>query len=52
MEGPRAVSAATADQARAARGEIEAALDGIGWRWSRRISLYLDLLLVIEESAR
>ena len=35
--------------ARDARGQVEAALDRIGWRWSRRLSLWLDALLVLEE---
>jgi len=38
-------------QAREARGVVEAALDGVGWRWSRRLSLWIDGLLVLEESA-
>jgi hypothetical protein len=41
-----------AAQARAARGEIEEALDLIGWRWSARLSLWLDALLVIEAGGR
>ncbi len=36
-------------QARGARGEIEAALDATGWPWSLRISRWLDLLLIFEE---
>jgi hypothetical protein len=35
--------------ARAARGVTEAALDAAGWPWSRRISLWLDALVVLEE---
>jgi len=35
--------------ARAACGIVEAALDVAGWPWSRRLSLWLDALLVIEE---
>lgn len=30
--------------ARAARAEVEAALDAAGWPWSRRLSLWLDAL--------
>jgi hypothetical protein len=37
------------DWVRAARGEIEAALDFVGWRWIRRLSLWLDALVVLEE---
>lgn len=36
-------------QARAARGQIERALDGAGWPWSRTLSLWLDHLSVIED---
>ncbi len=36
---------------RAARGELERALDGLGWPWSRRLSSWLDCLLTIEEGA-
>jgi hypothetical protein len=39
-------------RARAARGIIETALDACGWPWSRRLSLWLDALLVLEESGR
>lgn len=36
--------------ARAARGVVESALDASGWPpWSRRISLWLDALVKIEE---
>lgn len=38
--------------ARAARGVIEAALDAHGWPWSRRLSLWVDVLVVTEESDR
>lgn len=37
-------------RARAARGEIEAALDAAGWPYIRRLSLYLDILILLEES--
>ncbi len=36
-------------QARASRGEVEVALDANGWPWARCLSLWLDMLLVIEE---
>lgn len=36
-------------QARLARAEVEAALDTIGWPWSRRLSLWIDSLIVLEE---
>ncbi len=39
-------------QARAARGEIEATLAAAGWPWSRRLSLWLDVLVLLEEEAR
>ena len=35
--------------ARAARQLAESALDATGWRWSRRLSLWIDALVVIEE---
>jgi hypothetical protein len=38
-------------EARAARAEVESALDANGWRWSARISRWLDMLVVVEESA-
>lgn len=38
------------EQARAARGEIEAALEDRGWPWSWRLSVWLDALVVLEES--
>ena len=36
--------------ARAARREVELGLDRNRWRWSLRLSRWLDLLLVIEEA--
>jgi hypothetical protein len=37
--------------ARAARADVEAALDVAGWPWSRRLSTWLDaLVIIIEES--
>ncbi len=36
-------------QARAALAEVEDALDLTGWRWSRRLSLWIDTLVVLEE---
>lgn len=38
-------------QARAARAIVEDALDANGWMWSRRLSRWLDVLVVIEEGA-
>jgi hypothetical protein len=38
-----------AAQASAARGIVEIALDTCGWPWARRLSLWLDALLIIEE---
>jgi hypothetical protein len=35
--------------ARAARSQVEAALDGVGWRWSLRLSRILDAWLLLEE---
>lgn len=35
-------------QARAARAEIERALEFSGWKWSRRLSVWLDMLSVTE----
>jgi len=35
--------------ANAARGEIEDIIAGHGWPWSRRLSLWLDVLLVLGE---
>jgi len=45
---PRAAQQ-SADLARAARAELEAALDGAGWPWARRLSLWLDALVILEE---
>jgi len=36
-------------QARAARAQAEAALEANGWRWSPRLSRWIDLLVTIEE---
>jgi hypothetical protein len=38
-------------EARQARAVVELALDAAGWPWSRRLSLWLDWLLILEESA-
>ena len=38
-----------AAQARTARGNLEAVMDGVGWPWSLRVSRWVDLLVVIEE---
>jgi len=37
-------------QARAARAQVEHALDTAGWRWSRRLSLWIDVLVILEET--
>jgi hypothetical protein len=37
--------------ARAARGQIEDLLASTGWKFSRRLSLWLDALLILEEDA-
>ncbi len=39
------------ESAQEARAIVEAALDAAGWPWSRRLSLWVDMLLVIEETA-
>lgn len=36
-------------QAQAALAQLEVALDFASWPWSRRISLWLDALVLIEE---
>ena len=41
---------AWATQAREARREVEVALDATGWPWSRGLSLWIDLLVILEES--
>jgi hypothetical protein len=38
-------------QARAARHQLEDALEANGWIWSRGLSLWLDALLILEEAA-
>lgn len=38
-------------EARAARCQVEAALDATGWPWSRRLSRWLDALILLEEGA-
>ena len=40
-----------ARQARECRGFVEDGLDEIAWKWSPRISAWLDLLLVIVEDS-
>jgi hypothetical protein len=40
---------AVSTQARAARAEVEAALEANGWPWSRGASRLLDLWLALEE---
>jgi hypothetical protein len=37
-----------AAEARDARRDLETALDGAGWPWSRSCSLWLDALVVME----
>jgi hypothetical protein len=51
MEGRAAVRFSNQALARAARGEVENALDTHGWPWRRQISLWLDSLLLLEEAA-
>lgn len=61
MRGPRPRDRQTAGAApvrrcpscaaRAARAEVEAALAAAGWPWRRRLSLWLDALLILEEGA-
>ncbi len=36
-------------QARAARAELDHALDMAGWPWLRRLSRWIDCLVMIEE---
>jgi hypothetical protein len=38
-------------QARAARADIEAALEKAGWPWLPQLSRWLDALVVLEEEA-
>jgi len=37
-------------QAQAARAHVEYALDATGWRWSRRLSGWIDALVILEET--
>jgi hypothetical protein len=37
--------------AQAAREQIERALDFTGWPWARRLSLWLDAFVILEETA-
>ncbi len=39
-----------AQQARAARADAEAALEAARWPWSRRLSLWLDWLAIVEQT--
>ena len=39
------------EQARAARAAVESAMDASGWPWNRRVSLWIDLLVLVEERA-
>jgi hypothetical protein len=36
-------------EARAARAELETVLDAAGWPWSRALSLWVDLLVLLQE---
>jgi hypothetical protein len=45
---PRAHSPTAALEARAARALIEATLDAHGWPWRRRLSRWVDALVVLE----
>lgn len=36
--------------ARAARGQLEDVLAATGWTYSRRLSLWLDALVILEET--
>jgi hypothetical protein len=38
-------------EARHGRAVVEAALDAAGWPWSRGLSLWLDALVLLEETA-
>jgi hypothetical protein len=38
-------------EAKAARADVEAALDATGWRWTLGVSRWLDALALIEEAA-
>jgi hypothetical protein len=42
-------------EARAARGDVEAALDAVasssGWPWKPQLSRWIDVLVTIEEAA-
>ncbi|HTC24983.1 MAG TPA: hypothetical protein VK688_11505 [Gemmatimonadales bacterium] len=37
-------------QAQAARAHAEHALEATRWRWSRRLSLWIDCLVILEET--
>jgi len=41
-----------ARQAKAARADVEAALDLNGWRWNLHLSRWLDVLVTLEEAER
>ncbi len=49
---PRDKRWAAVREAQAARRIVEAALDRAGWPWRRRLSLWVDALLVVEEGGR
>jgi hypothetical protein len=42
----------TISEARAARADVEAALDQNGWPWNLRLSRWLDVLVLLEEGDR
>jgi hypothetical protein len=57
MPAPRrATTTVTAAAARAARAQLEDALDGAAggrpWRYVRSVSLWLDILIVIEDAGQ
>jgi hypothetical protein len=37
-------------QAQAARAHVEHVLEATGWHWSRRLSLWIDVLVILEEA--
>jgi hypothetical protein len=39
-------------EARAALLDVEAALDAAGWPWSCRLSLWIDMLVILAEARR
>ena len=45
-------SVAHAVETKAARLDVETALEACGWPWSRRLSLWIDALVLLEEQGR